>query len=254
MEERAYGKMEWLFYIIILPLLFTSLILGLVLQFMGYNVTGKLLSVARQTPVISSIVPPDEKTKQERSEVRKLTAELDQVKKDLEQAKQTSEQYAQDLAQKEQQVAQLKQKNEQADKQESDRQAADEYWKTQAKVYSEMSPKNAAGILASLPLVEARAIIGRMTTDVKASVLEKMDPKYAALIESNAGNPNDQKSAQDHYKTTPSVYSLMSPDKAAKILSEMTAQQARMILNGMNVEAKAAILEKMDPVKAAERA
>lgn len=254
MEKRNYGKLEWFFYIIVLPLLFTGLISGLVLQFLGYDVTGKLMSIARHTPVISSIVPPDEATKKERSEVRKLESQLNETKQAYESIQQSSETLKQDLANKEAELKKLKQNMENTKTQEKEQQTADEYWKKQAKVYSEMSPKNAAGILAALPMTEARAVLGRMGLDVKASILEKMDPKVVAALESDTGNmqENSRQSADDYTKANTKIYNLMAPDKAAAILSEMSIEQARMIVSGLNTETRAAILEKMDPKIAAK--
>lgn len=254
MEKRDYGKLEWFFYIIVLPLLFTGLISGIVLQFMGYDVTGKLMSIARKTPVISSIVPPDEATKKERSEVRKLQSQLNESMQAFEAAQKSLQTLKQDLAGKEAELNKLKQADEDAKKQKQEQQAADAYWKKQAAVYSEMSPKNAAGILTAMPLNEARAILGRMDLDVKASILEKMDPKVVSVLESGSADmqENGRQSADDYIKASAKIYNLMSPAKAAAILSEMTVEQARGIVRELSTETRAAILENMDPKIAAK--
>lgn len=249
MKERTYGKMEWFFYIIILPLLFTGLISGIVLQFMGYDVTGKLMSVARHTPVISSIVPPDEQTKQELSEVRKLQSQLDEAQKALTQVQQSASTSKQDLSAKEAELNKLKEQMKQSNQQSSDQQTADEYWKKQAKVYSQMSPKNAAGLLSALPMNQAKAILDRLGVDDKASILEKMDPKTAALLQSDltAMQESGLQSADDYFKAKSSLYSTMAPDKAAAILSQLPSNVARAILLNLDVQTRSAILENMKP-------
>jgi flagellar motility protein MotE (MotC chaperone) len=252
MEQRSYGKIEWLFYIIIIPLLFTGLLSGIVLQIMGYDVTGKLMSVARNTPVLSSIVPADDATKQERSEIRKIQSQLDEANKQLEALKQSNTQLTDELAAKDSQLNQDQQKKDQQKKQETASQSADDYWKGQARMYAEMSPKKAAEILAALPVIEARAVMGRMSSDGKVAILEQMDPKIVAILQSNPADVQVQenRSAESHLKQDPNLYSLMAPDKAAAILAEMPTGQAKQILAGLKKEEKAAILEQMDPKKA----
>lgn len=252
MEERSYGKLEWLFYIIIIPLLFTGLLSGVVLQIMGYDVTGKLMSVARSTPVISSIVPPDDATKKERSEIRKLQAQLDEANKQLDALKQTNAQLTDEVAAKDSQLNQQQQKKDEQKKQETAAQSADDYWKGQARMYADMSPKKAAEILAAIPVVEARAVLGRMSSDGKVAILEQMDPKIVSILQSNQADiqVQENRSAESHVKQDPNLYSLMAPEKAAAILAEMPAAQAKQILAGLKKEEKAAILEQMDPKKA----
>lgn len=250
MEERTYGKMEWLFYIIILPLLFTSLIVGLVLQFMGYNVSGKLMSIARHTPVLSSIVPPDEATKKELSEINRLQAQLDEATKVLDEVQKKNETLQQDLGAKDSELMKLLQKIDAEKKQAGDRQAAAELLKTKARIYSEMSPKNAAAIISKLPPGEAREVLGAIKPDIRASILEKMDPQIAAALESGDAAPTGETSPFSTDKAK--MYGSMSPAKAAAILAQVPVPEARAILAGMNAETRALILEKMDPKMAAQ--
>ncbi|BCJ85263.1 magnesium transporter MgtE N-terminal domain-containing protein [Effusibacillus dendaii] len=248
--ERNYGKMEWLFYMIILPLLFTSVMVGLVLQLMGYNVTGKLLTVARHTPGLSAIIPPDEATKQEQSQVSKLQKMLEDVKQALGMSQQTNDLLKADLDTKNSELAKLQQQA--ADKLKADQQLQQNMaqWKQQAKMYSNMSPQNAASILSQMPVADAKNILSVMNADAKASILEKMDPQKAAGIESGVAVQNAA-AASPFTTNQAKVYGLMNPAKAAAVLSSMPVADSRQILSGMNPESRAPILENMDPKYAA---
>lgn len=250
MEERAYGKLEWFFYIIILPLLFTCLILGLVLQFMGYNVTGKLMSIARQTPVIGSMLPADEATKKQQSELRKLQAQLDEANKSLATTKTTNDLLQQDVNSRNAELEKLKQKEEADKKLQADKKAVDDYWKGKAKTYTEMSAKSAASILSKIPAQEARAILDVMQTDVRAAIMEKMDPKTAARLESE-GALRQSADPYPYVSEKAKMYGSMSPSKAASIISELPISDARGILSQMTADTKAPIIEQMDPKVAA---
>ncbi|GAX91450.1 magnesium transporter MgtE N-terminal domain-containing protein [Effusibacillus lacus] len=249
-EERSYGKLEWLFYIIILPLLFTLLILGLVLQFMGYNVTGKLLAIARQTPVLSSIVPPDEATRKERSELQKLQAQLDEANKQLTSVQQSKDLLQQDLQTRDAELAKLKKTAEDQKKREEERKQIEKYWQDKAQIFSSMSPKNAASILSQTAPFEARSILYAMDAETKAAILAKMDPKVAASLENGSTLPPQTEPTQ-FFSEKARTYGSMDPAKAASILSQIPVQESRAILDQMNAESRAAIIEKMDPKIAA---
>src|SRR5690349_566664 len=61
-ETHRYGKLEWLMYIVVLPLLFTALLSGINLQFLGFDITGKIATAAKQIPGVSQLVGKDSKS------------------------------------------------------------------------------------------------------------------------------------------------------------------------------------------------
>jgi len=182
-EEREYSKLEWFFYMILIPALFATLLGGVLLTFLGVDVLGNVLKWANSIPYVEKIIPGE--GDETDPEVR-ATKQLEEM-----QAKQTAAQQQiaalQEEAEKkdatiqalEQQVENLKKQLEekQATKEERQRQYQD-----LAKMYTNMSAKNAAAIIENLSLEEAVAVLTTMKPQQRAEILAKMDPKQAADI------------------------------------------------------------------------
>ncbi|ASS75647.1 hypothetical protein CIG75_12040 [Tumebacillus algifaecis] len=179
--EHRYSKMEWLFYIIILPLLFTALLSGIILQFLGFDVTGKIANAAREIPVVSSFLPEEEETVTGQpsadAEKQKRIQELQDKVTALESEKQQTES---DLKKKDGEIARLKAKlaefETKTDKTQKDPILA------QAEVYADMKPSKAALVLSQLSVTEAKQLLSKMSSSAQAAILEQMEPAIAAKI------------------------------------------------------------------------
>ncbi|WP_232697035.1 MotE family protein [Brevibacillus daliensis] len=181
-EERGYGRWEFFFYIILIPALFTSLLLGIILSFSGYDVIGGIKETINKIPFIEKVIDDgpntatnpvaDEKNKGLQTEQvleknKQETAKLEEAVNEKEatiQALQT-------------QVKELQRTSEQKRVDEEERQ---KQFQSLAKTYATMSPKNAAAILENLSNEEAVVVLAKMKTDVQSQILAKMDPKKAA--------------------------------------------------------------------------
>ena len=187
-ETHRYGKLEWFFYIVVLPLLFTALLSGIILQFLGFDVTGKAANAARHVPGVSKLLPEDKQAVAEPS--------AESVQQNLEQQKQEAEdkaaaladakqQLEDDLVKKNAEIDKLKQQMEDEKKQEEEGEEATpppDPIKELAKVYSQMSPSKAAAIMTNLSVTEAKQIFAKMTSAQRAAILEKMEPAIASKI------------------------------------------------------------------------
>ena len=186
-ETHRYGKLEWIFYIVVLPLLFTALLSGIILQFLGFDITGKVANAAKHVPGVSKLLPQDQQATadstpsqpdpvQQKQEAEDKAKALESAKKQLED----------DLVKKNAEIDQLK-KQAEADKK---KQAAEEEEaapppdpvKDMAKVYAQMSPAKAAAIMSNLSVTEAKEILSKMSSSQKAAILEKMEPLIASKI------------------------------------------------------------------------
>lgn len=182
-EERSYSRLEWISYIVVLPLIFTAVLSGLVLQFLGYNVSGRLLDLARNTPVINAVVPADAKTLQQQSKVTQLESQIQAQKQQIDSIQKERDASTQQSTAKDVQIAKLQSQIADLKKQLADQKTSDEYWADEARVFAIMSPSKAADIISQKPLDQARAILSHMKIDQKAAVLEKMDPTLAAKMQ-----------------------------------------------------------------------
>lgn len=190
-ETHRYGKLEWLFYIVVLPLLFTALLSGIILQFLGVDVTGKIASGAKQIPGVSYLFPSEE-------QAMPVTAEAEeQQKQELNDQMQALEsenkQLEEDLTKKNAEIDRLKKQVDSLKKaKEGDTGAGASATSVepktvdplteQANVYAEMSSSKAAAIMVELSASEAKRILDKMNSEQKASILEKMEPAIAAQI------------------------------------------------------------------------
>jgi flagellar motility protein MotE (MotC chaperone) len=187
-ETHRYGKLEWFFYIVVLPLLFTALLSGIILQFLGFDITGKVANAAKHVPGVSKLLPQDQQETadstpstqpdpvQQKQEAEDKAKALENSKKQLED----------DLVKKNAEIDQLK-KQAEADKKKQDAEDAEaapppDPVKDMAKVYAQMSPAKAAAIMSNLSVTEAKEILSKMSSSQKAAILEKMEPLIASKI------------------------------------------------------------------------
>lgn len=189
-SERNYSKLEWLFYIIILPVLFVSIITITLLWFLDYDVKTNLLKAFNKVPGIEKLIY-DEQTIEDgymstnpSKEEMQLT--LEELRKSLNEKDILLTQAEEDALDKDEEIARLNAQVKELEaklneKNTSDKAREDEIAEL-AKVYSNMNPKNAANIISNLSTEEAALILSQMTVDSKSKILEKMDPKSAANI------------------------------------------------------------------------
>ncbi|MBO8162457.1 MAG: MotE family protein [Brevibacillus sp.] len=181
-EERPYSWWERFFYIFLIPALFASLLGGVLLHFSGHDVVGMVIEKGNSIPIVEKIVPGE-------SEVEEELAAADSVVKLETELKQKDEQISQlqkDLVEKEAAIkaiqereAELQKLLEQKQADEAERQ---KQYQDLAKLYTSMSSRNAASIIANLSLEESIAVMSKMKPDQQAEILSKMDPKKAADI------------------------------------------------------------------------
>ncbi|MNI05101.1 MgtE intracellular N domain protein [compost metagenome] len=79
---------------------------------------------------------------------------------------------------------------------------------------------------------------------------EQLDSEEQAAAEQQ--QTAEQEAYQKEVKKLAQLYAQMSPSKAAAILGKLTTEETLQMLSVMSNESKAAILEKMDPQKAAD--
>lgn len=181
--EHRYSKMEWLFYIIILPLLFTALLSGIILQFLGFDVTGKIAGAARELPVVSSFFPEeqgaavDAQAAADTAKQKKIQELQDQVTA-LEGEKQQAQS---DLKKKDNEINRLKE-------QITDLEAkvgTKDPLKAKAETYAAMAPAKAALVMTQMSVTEAKQLLAKMDSKAQAAILEQMEPAIAAKMMSS---------------------------------------------------------------------
>jgi flagellar motility protein MotE (MotC chaperone) len=277
-EEQSYSKLEWIFYIIVIPLLFTLVLSGIIAQMFGYNVVGVLAKWLHHVPVVEKILPADSSAGAPAAPANSTdakTKEIDNLKNQL----QTKDKQVSDLtkqAQSDKQSMLQTQKQAQDAKTTADvnKQALDQDRQKQlaamAQIYTAMSPSKAAPIMEKLTLQESSLILKTMKPADSSAILSKMDPQKAAdvsailkdttltkdtdlaAMQKRIQSLTDSLSkAQKNAVNLPEMvnsFGSMDPDSAAKILLTMdksNERQVMAVLAHMNAQQRAQILSSM---------
>jgi flagellar motility protein MotE (MotC chaperone) len=186
---KSHSKLESIFFLFALPLLFTMILTGVLLSVLGYDVTGTLKDWGNAIPYVEKIIPdnvvketPGETDAQDKTQADKVT-QMDQSLKEEQAARLELEQQ---LQTKTAELESLQQQNETLREQLGSLQQTSKEREQQiqalAQMYAKMSPSKAAPILEKLSLAEAVIIIKAMTTEERSTILAKMNPDLAAQM------------------------------------------------------------------------
>jgi flagellar motility protein MotE (MotC chaperone) len=170
MAEKKHSQLEKIFYLVILPLLFTVILMMVLLSFLGVPVWKTLHQWGSHIP----------------SAISGTTAKQSQTAQRSDQTKSQDQQtfkIQQTANQKE--AATLRMENEELQKQLDEKQVQKNKDEMQqvADLYANMSASKAAAILENLPLDEAAFTISALDEDQQGNILGSFsDPKKAAQI------------------------------------------------------------------------
>lgn len=192
-DEKKHGRLEWMFYMILLPLLFTAILTGILLWFIGYDVKGILQNWGNSIPYVEKIVPGASPDAQKAAPAAPAVDEMEIWKKKnaelnlkLKEQQQDQEKLKKAVEEQDGKVQQLQQENEQlkqmVEEEKEKKQQQEEKRKEMAELYTAMSPSKAAPILEQLPIPQTVEILKSMGTEERGAVLAKIDPVIAAKI------------------------------------------------------------------------
>jgi flagellar motility protein MotE (MotC chaperone) len=270
-EEREYSRWEWFFYMIAIPALFATLLGGVLLSLLGYNVLGSVLSWANTIPYVEKIVPDQYATADAEEKSVDLGKQVSSLQEEQAKNKQTIANLQSETAKKDATIQALEKQVQDLQKMLEDKRTSEEERQKQyqdlAKLYATMSPKNAAAIVENLSLSEAVSVMTKMKPEQQANILAKMDPKKAADIsiqlKDTVVNKDDDiaalqervqiltKALSETRKDTTSIDSLIqtfsqmpAEDAAAVIRSLMGTNRNRaiFIMAGLSHDKRAQIL------------
>ncbi len=269
-EEKVYSKWEWMFYMIIIPALFATLLGGVLLSLLGVDVLGKVLHVANSIPYLEKIVPGENEHAKE-SPKQTVQNQLSSLQAELTKNKQNALTLQDEVAKKEATIQALQKQIEDLQKMMEDKRASEEERQKQyqdlAKIYTTMSSRNAAAIIENLTKEEAVTVLAKMKPEQRADILAKMDPKKAADIsilikDTNISKDDDIAALQQRVQVLTkalsetrqdstsldsliNTFSQMSSDDAASIITTLmntNSKRAISILAGMGNDKRAQLL------------
>lgn len=289
-NEESAGKFERFLFLMI-PIIFTLVLLGVLLTLFNMDIRNNVLQVANKIPVLEKWVPdppgdpadPNQQSeKQEASSektIKELKAQLAQQEENLKIV--TDEKVAQEAKVKalESQIEKMKTEAEEVSAEETE----DPYQKQVtdlAKLYAGMKASKAAPIMENLTTEEMVQIFSVMNKASKTAILEKMDPQKAAdvtikLKETTTSSDMSIAALQSRLKkeagtpatTTTSTnldkeklnqtFSSMTPASAASLLGEMykiSPDKVVTIMNTVSDSVRSSILGEMTKNDSAQTA
>jgi flagellar motility protein MotE (MotC chaperone) len=278
--EKPYSKLQWLFYIIIVPTIFTLLLVGIILTFLGVNVVDSVLATGHKVPGLSSILPEPKGSIYQESETQSVEQSLQEAQERATQSEQEIGLLESEIAQKTEEVAKLTEQIEQLKKEMEDKRLSEEErlnkLRELAQIYEGMSTSKSAAIIENLSLQEAALILNQMTSQDQSAIMAKLTPTYAAKLTivmkemELAENPevaalqervnllmNMVDKQEDGEGSTISImqmvntFSQMPPPQAATILTDMSGTDSEFqlgitILANLDDASRSAIMAAMD--------
>ncbi|MED1746365.1 hypothetical protein [Brevibacillus borstelensis] len=270
-EEREYSRWEWFFYMIVIPALFATLLGGVFLSFLGVNVLGQVLTWANSIPYVEKLVPDDYAAGDGEAPMVDKGKQVQSLQEEQAKSQQTIASLQGEAEKKDATIQALEKQVQDLQKMIEDKRTTEEERQKQyqdlAKLYSTMSPKNAAAIVENLSLEEAVTVMKKMKADQQANILAKMDPKKAAdisiLLKDSVVNKDDDiaalqervqvltKALSETRKDTTSLdalvqtFSQMPAEDAASIIRSLMGtnkNRAISVLAGMSNDKRASIL------------
>lgn len=176
-NEKKHSKVQWVFFVIIIPFLFAITLSLVVLTVAGVNVFDLAKDYGSKIPVISNFVNEDTEDPQQnrfelQAEVKDQQAQINDLQAQVDQKQQEIEQLQ----------AELDQLNEQMNSEQITKEERLEKIKSVARTYAGMNPEEAGAIITELETVEAAEILEQMPSKKSAAIFEEMDPTVAATI------------------------------------------------------------------------
>jgi len=263
-EKKEYGRIEWFFYIIFLPVLFTLILSGVLLTMLGYDVTGKLITWGNKVPYLEKIIPnpvleageqaveppsSDRQIARLTQEISALTEKLQEKQAEVEKEKQESMAYQTEMKALKDDVTGLQRQLEQ---QKQTKEMRENKMKELSKLFATMTASKAAAVLDQLSLEEGVLVLAGMKAEEQAALLGKLPPKKAAdlsmLLKDTALSENDDIAALQQ-RVLALTGALAQVEKTRNDLREMVSSftsmnpssVAEILLNMMKTDEEKAI-------------
>ncbi|MBP2001117.1 flagellar motility protein MotE (MotC chaperone) [Paenibacillus shirakamiensis] len=185
-EESGGGFAKVMF--IVTPILFLVVLIGALFMFLNGNLKNDLIGMGQKIPIVKNWLPePSQAAKQAESSKETVNSLKKEMAKKEEVLNKANEDAKVQAAKTQSVQNELDAANEALNKQKSQESSdqANEYQKEVKKLanlYGSMNAGKAAAIMENLTTEETVQMLGAMSNDSKAAILEKMDAKKAAQV------------------------------------------------------------------------
>ncbi len=283
-EKESAGGFER-FLVLMIPIIFTIVLLGVLLILFNMNIRNAALTMAQKIPVVQNWVPAPnldpEKTKLQESkdEIKSAETKIKELKDKLSAQEAELKEVTVGKTQQDTQLKDLQGQIETLQNEsilaENPEQTVDNYQKQideLAKMYGNLSPSKAAPIIQNLTLEEMVLMFESMKSDKRIAIFEKMDPKVAAEVTmmmkeakpaqdlqiaalQSRVKKNDTATTQTSDKLNKSqlsqTFATMTPQSAADLLFQtykISPEKTLTILNSVDDKTRSSLLGKMSTI------
>ncbi len=194
-EKQEYSKLQWFFFVIFIPVVFTLTLVLIILSVAGFDVIGKAKSMITNIPVVENLVNKEKENPDETAiavKEQETQGENKKLEKTIEEQANMISALESDVGAKEKEVQKLTQEISSLEKQIEEIAKAEEESKSRdiGKLYDNMSSKKAAEIIPNLTQDDALLILSSLDDKQVADILSKMSVedavKFTNLLSSNS--------------------------------------------------------------------
>lgn len=291
-DKPTFSAFERFLYWFLIPIIFTSVLLGALLSLFDYDVKNQLLKIGDKVPGLSAILPDpkvepgeaeapkptaavqtsEEEVEEEEEEAAQAAAilqtELDQVKSQLAVKEAELRSAEESYLQQDQTIKDLQAKIASLEEREVQQAKSDEEYQAliaqTASMYAKMSPSKAASIMENLAVSEQVLLLSEMKTDDQVRILEKMSPQKAAEASIYLKDLTPAKDRQiaalqerlalNESSADTSAQAGMTKQELGQTFAAMTAASAAQLLVEMEKTTPAKVTEILTSMDAASRA
>lgn len=182
----GYSKLQWFFFVVIIPLIFALIVYSVIMTFMGKSVVDQVKSIGSHVPFVSSLL--DEKNESETSqkdkdklenEIERLTANIHEQEQVLLELENKLLEKDDELVDAKETILKLEKQLENADEVEG---TESKSVKETAKMLLSMSPKDAASIISEMQNSEVIPVLQEMKASDSGRIVAKLEPQRASTL------------------------------------------------------------------------
>ncbi|WP_449540010.1 MotE family protein [Ferdinandcohnia sp. Marseille-Q9671] len=180
--EKEYSKFQWFLFVVLIPSLFTLVVVFVLLTVAGFNPVGTIKEFTNKLPVVSSLFNDEEDKQTQKTgeaevstvdlelEIQTKESEIADLKNQLDKKSGEIDSLQYEIDRLSEEIVQLQEEH----------LAKSKSLQELTQMYELMSPKNAAKIIPNLKENEAKEILTSIDTEKLAAIFEKMSPQDAA--------------------------------------------------------------------------
>ncbi|MFS0865104.1 MotE family protein [Fredinandcohnia sp. 179-A 10B2 NHS] len=180
--EKEYNKLQWFLFVVLIPTLFTLLVVVVLLSVAGFNPIGTIKEYAEKTPLLSNLF--DKKGSDIQTDTENLKVTIGKLETEINTKQDEITKLENELDTKVDEIKTLQQEIEVLSNEivalQEEKLTKTKTNEEMKQLYELMSPKNAALIIPKLNELEAKDILSSLETETLAEILEKMSPEDAA--------------------------------------------------------------------------